>query len=60
MTRVGWVCRQGGAAAVLHTDAEAMEREMSDFVSAVREGRRSLAVVRAVYESARTGQTVLL
>ena len=65
-----WVCRQGGAAAVLHTDAEAMEREMSDFVSAVREGRppscdgregrRSLAVVRAVYESARTGQTVLL
>jgi UDP-N-acetyl-2-amino-2-deoxyglucuronate dehydrogenase len=55
----------GGAAAVLEEGAEALGREMADFVCAIREGRpplidgkegrRSLAVVRAVYESARLG-----
>lgn len=60
----------GGAAAVLEHGAEAFSREVRDFCEAVRggrapacdghEGRRSLSVVRAVYESARTGIPVEL
>ena len=57
-----------GAAAVLEEGGEGHRRQIEDFVAAVREGRepvvngeegrRSLAVVRAVYESARSGGEV--
>jgi UDP-N-acetyl-2-amino-2-deoxyglucuronate dehydrogenase len=60
----------GGAAAVLEHGKEAMLRMVADFCAAInegrppmsdgREGRRSLSVVRAVYESAATGQPVEL
>ena len=53
------------AAAVAFEEEEALRRQIGDFAAAVREGReplvsgiegrRSLAVVRAVYESARVG-----
>jgi predicted dehydrogenase len=61
---------ESGADAVLHVGGEAHRRQIEDFVGAVREdrepavngeeGRRSLAVTRAIYESARTGQEVKL
>jgi len=57
-----------GAAAVLDAGGEGHARQIGDFVSAIREdrapavdgleGRRSLAVVTAVYASARTGGEV--
>ncbi len=57
-----------GAEAVLEVGGEAHRRQIADFVEAIRsdrqpavngeEGRRSLAVVRAVYESARSGGEV--
>jgi predicted dehydrogenase len=57
-----------GAAAVLEVGGEAHRRQIADFVEAIHndrepavngeEGRRSLAVVRAVYESARDGGEV--
>ena len=56
------------AASPVVSDASAHQRIIEDFISAVRdgtplacdarEGRRSVAVVEAVYEAARTGQTV--
>ena len=57
---------------MLEHGAESVGRELADFVSAVqgrtttgplingREGRRSLEVVRAVYESAQRGETIYL
>ena len=54
-----------GAAAVLEEGGEGHRRQLADFVSAIRtgrepavngeEGRRSLAIVQAIYGSARTG-----
>lgn len=59
-----------GAAAVLEEGGEAHLRQIQDFVDAIAEdreplvngpeGRRSLAVVRAIYESAETGNEVIL
>ncbi|MCZ6632742.1 MAG: Gfo/Idh/MocA family oxidoreductase [bacterium] len=59
-----------GAEAVLHEGGEAHRRQIEDFVAAVREdrepavngeeGRRSLAVVQAVYESVRVGGEVCI
>ena len=59
-----------GAAAVLEEGGEGHQRQIADFVQAIRtdrepavngeEGRRSLAVVQAVYESARKGGEVRL
>jgi len=58
------VDHSGGAAAVLH-GGEGHQRQFADFVDAVRnnrepaingsEGRRSLSVVRAIYDSAKSG-----
>lgn len=55
-----------GAAAVLEVGGEGHRRQIADFAAAIREdrepavngeeGRRSLAVVQAVYESARAGK----
>jgi len=57
-----------GAAAVLEMGGEGHRRQIADFVAAVQEnrepavngpeGRRSLAVVQAVYESAERGSEV--
>ncbi len=59
-----------GADAVLHVGGEAHRRQIADFVDAIRsgreplvngaEGRRSLSVVKAVYESAKLGKEVPL
>jgi len=59
-----------GAAAVLEEGGEAHARQIQDFVDAIREdrqplvngpeGRRSLAVVRAIYESAEKGKEIRL
>ena len=59
-----------GAEAVLHEGGEAHCRQIQDFVSAIREdrepavngeeGRRSLAVTRAIYDSAETGGEIRL
>lgn len=59
-----------GAAAVLEEGGEAHARQIEDFVKAIREdreplingaeGRRSLAVVRAIYESAETRKEIAL
>lgn len=59
-----------GAAAVLEEGGEAHQRQIQDFVDAIAEdreplvngpeGRRSLAVVRAIYESAESGREVTL
>ena len=64
------VVEHHGAAAVLEEGGEGHQRQIEDFVQAIRgdrepavngeEGRRSLAVVQAVYESARTGSQVVL
>jgi len=61
---------RAGAAAVLDVGGEGHRRQIADFVEAVRddrepavngeEGRRSLAVVQAVYESARSGGEVVV
>jgi predicted dehydrogenase len=57
-----------GAAAVLEEGGEAHARQIQDFVASIREnreplvngveGRRSLAVVRAIYESAAQGKEI--
>ena len=59
-----------GAAAVLEEGGEAHTRQIQDFVDAIREdreplvngaeGRRSLAVVRAIYDSAAQGREITL
>ena len=59
---------QSGAEAVLEVGGEAHRRQIADFVDAIRsdrepavsgeEGRRSLAVVRAIYESAKNRSLV--
>ena len=64
------VVEHHGAAAVLEEGGEGHQRQIEDFVQAIRtdrepavngeEGRRSLAVVQAIYESARTGSQVAL
>jgi len=64
------VVEHSGAAAVLEEGGEGHQRQLADFVEAIRtnrdpavngeEGRRSLAVVHAIYESARTGGEVTL
>jgi len=62
------VIEVSGAHAVLEEGGEAHRRQIADFIASVREdkkplvdgheGRRSLRVVRAVYESAASGQEV--